>query len=90
MHPAGRRRSNRIPKTISIILSGSDIEGKQFSEQTKTLVLSRHGAGIVSINKLAMQERCSFVAWKRTKKQPCASLAKSDVQQRVTSTVWRF
>jgi len=54
MHPA-RRRSNRISKAISIMLSGSDIEGKQFSEQTKTLVLSRHGAGIVSVNKLAPQ-----------------------------------
>ena len=49
------RRSNRISKAISIMLSGSDIEGKQFSEQTKTLVLSRHGAGIVSTNKLAPQ-----------------------------------
>jgi hypothetical protein len=56
MHPAGRRRSNRISKALSIILSGSDIEGKQVSEQTKTLVLSRHGAGIVSIHKLNPEE----------------------------------
>lgn len=56
MYPAGQRRSNRISKAISILLSGSDIEGKQFSEETKTLVLSRDGAGIVSINKLAPQE----------------------------------
>ena len=27
---------------------GSDMEGKMFSEQTKTVLLSRHGAGIVS------------------------------------------
>ncbi|PYU21405.1 MAG: hypothetical protein DMG32_20745 [Acidobacteria bacterium] len=40
MHPAGQRRSSRISKAISIMLSGSDIEGKQFSEETKTLVLS--------------------------------------------------
>jgi len=55
MYPAGRR-SKRIPKAVSIVLSGSDLEGKQFCEQTKTLMLSRHGAGIISINKLAPQE----------------------------------
>jgi hypothetical protein len=55
MYPAGRR-SKRIPKVVSIVLSGSDLEGKQFCEQTKTLVLSRHGAGIASINKLVPQE----------------------------------
>jgi len=29
-------------------LVGSDMEGKMFSEQTKTVLLSRHGAGIIS------------------------------------------
>ena len=42
------RRSARIPGEIAILLLGSDMEGKIFSEQTKTVVLSRHGAGIVS------------------------------------------
>ena len=42
------RRSGRILKEIAILLLGSDMEGKVFSEQTKTVVLSRHGAGIVS------------------------------------------
>jgi hypothetical protein len=44
----GVRRSTRIPKEIAILLVGSDMEGKMFSEQTKTVLLSRHGAGIVS------------------------------------------
>jgi len=48
MPPAGLRRSSRIPKEIAILLVGSDMEGKMFSEETKTVVLSRHGAGIVS------------------------------------------
>ncbi|HEY6267211.1 MAG TPA: PilZ domain-containing protein [Candidatus Acidoferrum sp.] len=42
------RRSSRIPREIGILLVGSDMEGKMFSEQTKTVLLSRHGAGIVS------------------------------------------
>ena len=48
MPPEGMRRSSRIPREIAILLVGSDMEGKVFSEQTKTVLLSRHGAGIVS------------------------------------------
>src|SRR5436853_4961995 len=48
MHPEYVRRSNRIAREIAILLVGSDMEGKVFSEQTKTVLLSRHGAGIVS------------------------------------------
>ncbi len=33
---------------IPILLLGTDTTGKVFSEETKTVVLSRHGAGIVS------------------------------------------
>lgn len=46
------RRSSRIPKELSIVLTGSDMEGKGFSEMTKTVLLSRHGAGIKSTFKL--------------------------------------
>ena len=43
-----KRRSGRIAKEIPIVLLGTDTGGKVFSEETKTVVLSRHGAGIVS------------------------------------------
>src|SRR5260370_422522 len=56
MPPEGMRRSGRIPKEIAILLVGSDLEGKVFSEQTKTVVLSRHGAGIVSQYKLVPEQ----------------------------------
>jgi hypothetical protein len=56
MPPDGTRRSGRIPKQIAISLFGSDIEGRIFSEQTKTVVLSRHGAGIVSAYKLSAEQ----------------------------------
>jgi len=39
------RRSSRIPKEIPILLVGSNMEGKTFSEQAKTVLLSRHGRG---------------------------------------------
>ena len=56
MSSEGVRRSSRIPKEIAILLTGSDIEGKVFSEQTKTVLLSRHGAGIVSRYKLSAEQ----------------------------------
>src|SRR5215470_16721107 len=56
MTSQGVRRSSRIPKEIPILLVGSDIEGKVFSENTKTVLLSRHGAGIVSQYKLSAEQ----------------------------------
>lgn len=43
-----KRRSGRIAKELEIVLLGTDTTGKVFSEPTRTVVLSRHGAGIVS------------------------------------------
>jgi hypothetical protein len=56
MPPEGVRRSSRIPRAISILLVGSDIEGKIFSEETNTVLLSRHGAGIISHYKLSAEQ----------------------------------
>lgn len=50
------RRSGRVRKELAILLVGSDTDGKVFSENTKTVVLSRHGAGIVSTYKLAAEQ----------------------------------
>src|SRR5271155_1796956 len=43
-----KRRSGRITKEIPIVLLGTDATGKVFSEETNTVVLSRHGAGVVT------------------------------------------
>jgi hypothetical protein len=51
------RRSGRIQKGIAVLLLGSDTSGQEFSEQTKTTVLSRHGAAIVSKRKLAPEQQ---------------------------------
>ena len=56
MPPEGVRRSSRIPREIAILLTGSDIEGKVVSEHPKTVLLSRHGAGIVSRYKLSAEQ----------------------------------
>jgi diguanylate cyclase (GGDEF)-like protein len=53
IHPERARRSSRIQKQIAIVLVGSDLEGKVFSEHTNTVELSRHGSRVVSRRKLA-------------------------------------
>jgi hypothetical protein len=54
------RRSGRISKQVPVLLLGTDTSGRVFSEETSTLVLSRHGAGILSRNKLAPDERLTL------------------------------
>lgn len=54
--PPKIRQNSRIAKEIAILLIGSDMEGKTFSERTKTVVLSRHGAGVVSQHRLAPEQ----------------------------------
>ena len=51
-----KRSSGRIAKELAIVLFGTDAAGKVFSEETKTVVLSRHGAGIVSRYRFAPDE----------------------------------
>ena len=51
-----KRRSGRIAKELDIVLLGTDTAGKVFSEETKTVVLSRHGAGVVSRYRLTPDE----------------------------------
>src|SRR5215475_2499969 len=53
---SGVRRSGRVSRQIPILLLGTDTSGRVFSEETRTLVLSRHGAGILSRNKFAPDE----------------------------------
>jgi hypothetical protein len=50
------RRSGRIPKELPILLIGDDLGGKVFSERTRTVVLSLHGAGILSRHKLSPEQ----------------------------------
>lgn len=61
------RRSDRIPKEIGILLIGWDAQGVEFMEQTKTVVLSRHGAGIVSTHKLAAEQELTVVCRENNK-----------------------
>jgi len=50
------RSSGRIPKQTPILLIGSDLDGRVFSEHTTTVLLSLHGAGILSRHKLSPEQ----------------------------------
>jgi len=50
------RRSGRIAREIRIVLMGTDTSGRVFSEETRTVVLSRHGAGVLSKFRVALDE----------------------------------
>jgi hypothetical protein len=51
-----QRRSGRVTKAVPIVVIGSDSEGLVFSEETKTVVLRRHGAGILSRFQMAAEQ----------------------------------
>jgi len=52
----GERRCTRMAKEIAILLIATDTNGKVFSEQTRTVALSLHGAGILSRHSFAPEE----------------------------------
>jgi hypothetical protein len=56
------RRSGRISKQVPIVLTGSDAKGRTFSERTTTVVLSKHGAGILSQHKLIAEQELSLLS----------------------------
>jgi hypothetical protein len=66
--PKKLRRSGRIRKEIAIVLFGSDLDGSTFTEQTKTVVLSLHGAGIVSKYRL-LPEQELVLRWEEAERE---------------------
>ena len=56
MDSEGIRSSDRVYLELPINLSGTDATGREFSEDTRTLVVSRRGAKIVSSHPLLPQQ----------------------------------
>ena len=50
------RRSGRIVRRIAILLFGHDEEGRTFTERTHTVMLSLHGAGILSTRRFVPEQ----------------------------------
>lgn len=66
MLTGGSRRSDRIEIELPILLSGVDSRGKNFTELTRTLVVSQHGAKVVSCHELAPQQSLTLRCYKTT------------------------
>jgi len=49
------RRSGRMTVAVPILLIASDCVGRVFSEETKTVIISLHGAGMLSRHKLVFR-----------------------------------
>jgi hypothetical protein len=62
------RRGGRISKQIPILLIGHDSDGRVFTEETHTLVLSMHGAGIVSRQRLVAEQEL-VLRWKERERE---------------------
>jgi hypothetical protein len=60
MSDISRRHSGRITKSTPILLLGTDAEGRVFSEETRTVILSFHGAGILSAHKLMAEQEMTL------------------------------
>lgn len=69
--PSGaRRRSERFEKEVAILLIGTDAQGKSFMEETRTVLLSRHGASIISAHKLAAEQELLLVLVEQNREIP--------------------
>jgi hypothetical protein len=64
MNPMANRRSDRVYLELRIQISGVDASGESFTEQTQTLVISRHGAKIVSHHLLVPQQPLNLRCYK--------------------------
>ncbi len=60
MEPEGKRRSDRVILELPIVVSGTDCLGEAFLEQTRTLILTRHGAKILLNRKLVPDQEVSI------------------------------
>ncbi len=51
---AASRRSTRLAIAIPVTLSGKDAAGNTFKEDTRTIIVNKHGAKIVTVHQMAL------------------------------------
>ncbi|HKQ88465.1 MAG TPA: PilZ domain-containing protein [Candidatus Acidoferrales bacterium] len=57
METEAPRRSDRVSIRLLLTVSGTDIEGKEFSEPASTMLINRHGAVILLTRDVAAEQR---------------------------------
>ena len=93
------RRSTRLAIPISVAISGKDAGGKTFKENTRTIVINKHGAKISSAHQLTLGTELSVenralgvsaktnVVWLGDKKSP-KDAGEIGVQLREAGNIW--
>ena len=74
------RWGGRISKQIPILLIGHDSDGRVFTEETHTLVLSMDGAGVVSRQRLVAEQEL-VLRWKEKEREADVSVVGEIAQQ---------
>ena len=67
----GRRRSLRVLLSITVIVRGKDAQGRNFEEETKTLVVNAHGALIHLRTEVRAEERITLINKRTEETQVC-------------------
>jgi hypothetical protein len=81
-------RGGRISKQMPILLIGHDSDGRVFTEETHTRVLSMHGAGIVSSQRLVAEQEL-VLRWKEKGREADVRVVGEIAQQGIcTPTAW--
>lgn len=65
-----RRSTGRIPMSLAIVLQGTDSAGKSFKEKTRTLVINRRGAKVLTKQTFAVGDPLEVVFPHLNKKSP--------------------
>src|SRR5215831_9737349 len=76
------RRSGRIVCRIAILLFGHDEEGTIFTERTHTVMLSVHGAGILSTHRFAPEQELILRIEETSRELPFSSRSLPRVERK--------
>lgn len=55
-----RRRTTRVPHSVGVILSGMDIDGNDFTEETETMAVSKQGVSVRTRHTLVLGQEVSI------------------------------
>lgn len=71
MPDKGRRRSLRVMLSVTLIVRGKGSDGKEFSEETKSLVVNAHGALIQLRSEVKADQKVTMMHKGTNETQDC-------------------
>jgi PilZ domain-containing protein len=71
IHPAPRRRSQRVLMQVAVRISGQDTQGKAIEEETETLAINAHGALVLLQSRLTSGSKVLLQHKRTQEEQQC-------------------